>query len=55
MAKIYYQKITTGKMTYREVPALFKEPTKAYFKDRVADGTITSVQYEQFIGEPYEP
>lgn len=54
MAKIYYQQIVAGKMTFDEVPKLFQKKTLDYFRARVEDGTITPTQYEQYTGQPYE-
>lgn len=53
MAKLYYQRITEGTMTIKEVPSIFYSKTVGYFRDRVADGTITEDQYKLHIGENY--
>ena len=54
MARIYYDRIVSGKMTFNEVPKLFQDKTLAYFRERVEDGTITPAQYEQYTGHEYE-
>lgn len=54
MARIYYDRIVAGKMTFDEVPKIFQTKTLAFFRDKVEDGTISPVQYEQYTGQPYE-
>lgn len=54
MARIYYDKIIAGEMTFNEVPKLFQKKTLTYFHGKVEDGTITPAQYEQYTGHKYE-
>lgn len=54
MARIYYDRIIAGIMTFNEVPKLFQAKTLVYFKSKVEDGTITPAQYEQYTGQPYK-
>lgn len=54
MARIYYDKIVAGEMTFNEVPKLFQKKTLTYFHGKVEDGTITPAQYEQYTGHKYE-
>lgn len=54
MARIYYDRIVAGKMTFDEIPKLFQAKTLTFFHEKVEDGTITPTQYEQYTGHKYE-
>lgn len=53
MAKIYWRTIKRGTRSFSDVPANLQEEVKSIAKQEVADGVITSYEYERLIGEPY--
>lgn len=51
--KKYVNEIMDGARTFDEVPARWQPNVKNAFKSMVAEGEITTAEYEEYVGEPY--
>lgn len=54
IAHSYWRSIKNGNRTYESIPATVKADVLILAKTDVANGVITTEEYAQYIGQPYE-
>lgn len=54
MAKIYYNRLFVGTITYDAIPAIMQPQVLALGKADVASGKLTEEQFEMLFKIPYE-
>ena len=54
MAKIYFNRLLIGTITFDAVPAKYQDAARAYGCQWVADGRLTIEEYEMLFKEAYE-
>ena len=54
MAKIYFNRLIIGTITFDAIPAKFQDAVRAYGRQWVADGRLTIEEYEMLFKEAYE-
>lgn len=52
--KKYVQEIMQDKKSFDDVPARWQPNVRNAFRSMVAEGDITTAQYEAYVGEAYE-
>lgn len=53
IAHSYWRSIKRGSRTFESIPDSVKDDVRTLAKADVAEGVISTEQYEQYIGEPY--
>lgn len=54
MAKIYYNRLLLGTITFDVIPAKYQDAVRELAKADVKKGKLTVAEYEQLLKEPYE-
>lgn len=54
MAKIYFNRLCLGTITYDAIPARYQPDVKEYGREKVREGLMPITQYEMLYKEPYE-
>lgn len=54
MAKIYFNRLIVGTITYDAVPARYQADVIAYGREWVADGRMSVDEFELMFKEPYQ-
>lgn len=53
MAKIYFNRLILGTITFDAIPAKYQEAVKSYGKEWVASGRMSVEEYEMLFKEEY--
>lgn len=53
MAKIYFNRLLVGTITFDAIPSKYQDAVKGYGKEWVADGNLTVDEYEMLFKEEY--
>lgn len=53
IANIYWRTIKRGARDFLKVPLNLRPDIRTIAEQEVQNGTITSIEYEDWIGEPY--
>lgn len=53
MAKVYFNRLVLGTVTFDAVPAKYQEQVRAYGKEWVASGKMPIEEYEMLFKEEY--
>lgn len=55
MAKIYFNRLVIGTITFDAIPAKYQDDVRAYGREWVQEGRMTVEEYEMLFKEDYEP
>lgn len=53
MAKIYFNRLVIGTITFDAIPAKFQDAVRAYGKQWVTEGRLSVEEYEMLFKEDY--
>ena len=53
MAKIYFNRLLVGTITFDTIPAKYQDAVRAYGIQYVKDGKMSAEEYEQLFKEAY--
>lgn len=54
MAKIYFNRLIIGTITFDAIPERYQSPVKQYGKEWVENGKLSVEEYELLYKEPYQ-
>lgn len=55
MAKIYFNRLVIGTITFDAIPAKYQDDVRAYGREWVQEGRMSVEEYEMLFKEDYEP
>lgn len=55
MAKVYFNRLVLGTITFDAIPTKYQDQVKAYGKEWVSTGKMPIEEYEMLFKEEYEP